>query len=123
MAGQIVDQDGNYQHDQAACANRHQGKPPAQCMIVVAAGNGNQRRGGPRGADRYCHAPRAAQRQPTAMTDAAVAAQIHQTLDIHVDFPAQIALRGNLGDLGADRGAGGLDIARARGCASAGVSG
>src|SRR5690606_25384727 len=44
-----------------------------------------------------------AQRQAATMTDATVAAQIHQPLDIHVGFPTQVALRGNLGNLRTDR--------------------
>src|SRR5690606_32142981 len=43
-----------------------------------------------------------AQRQAAAVTQAAVAAQVHQSLDRHADFTAQIALDGVLGHLGAN---------------------
>ena len=37
-------------------------------------------------------------RQATTMTQTAVAAQVHQTLDVHVDFAAQVTLSGELCD-------------------------
>jgi hypothetical protein len=46
----------------------------------------------------------AADRQALAVTQAAVAAQVHQTLDVHRDFAAQVALDGQVGvDVFADR--------------------
>src|SRR4030095_1974995 len=45
----------------------------------------------------------AAQRQTTAMTDAAIAAEVHQSLDVHGDFAAQIAFDRQLADLRAQR--------------------
>src|SRR5690606_2009264 len=45
----------------------------------------------------------AAQRQATTVTQAAVAAQVHQTLDRHADFAAEVALDDELADLGAQR--------------------
>src|SRR5690606_7602952 len=39
-----------------------------------------------------------ADRKATAMTQAAVATQVHQTLDFHVDFAAQVTLGEDLGD-------------------------
>src|SRR6185437_12758088 len=44
----------------------------------------------------------AAYRQATAVPDAAVAAEVHQPLDVHGDLAAQIALDGELRDLRAD---------------------
>src|SRR5690606_26910626 len=43
----------------------------------------------------------AAQRQAAAMAQAAVAAQVHQALDRHADFAAQVALDHELADFGA----------------------
>ena len=43
----------------------------------------------------------AAQRQATTMAQAAVAAQIHQALDRHADFAAQVAFDHELADFGA----------------------
>src|SRR6185437_7380209 len=48
-----------------------------------------------------------AHRQAPAMPDAAVAAEIHQPLDVHGNLAAQVALDRELGDLRAD----GIDLA------------
>jgi len=44
-----------------------------------------------------------ANRQTTAMTVATVATEVHQTLDAHGHFAAQVAFDGEFADLGAQR--------------------
>src|ERR1700723_2017924 len=46
----------------------------------------------------------AAHRQPLAMPDASIAAQVHQALDVHGHLAAQITLDPEFGDLGPRRG-------------------